>query len=85
MSTLFPFKKIKYIGIIYVDWLKEKRKRERKTDLCKFFQQLLHMAEDQAALADIVRVGVSVQEGHNENFLPWENNFSLEGMCYFSR
>lgn len=43
------------------------------------------MAEDQAALADIVRVGVSVQEGHNENFLPWENNFSLEGMCYFSR
>jgi len=28
------------------------------------------MAEDQAALADIVRVGVSVQEGHNENFLP---------------
>lgn len=43
------------------------------------------MAEDQAALADIVRVGVSMQEGHNENFLPRENNFSLEGMCYFSR
>lgn len=85
MSTLFPFKKIKYIGIIYVDWLKEKTKKERKTELCKFFQQLLQMAEDQAALADIVRMGVSIQEGHNENFLPRENNFSLEGMCYFSR
>lgn len=52
MSTLFPFKKIKYIGIIYVDLLKEKTKKERKTENCKFF---LQMAEDQAALADIVR------------------------------
>lgn len=55
MSTLFPFKKIKYIGIIYVDWLKEKTKKERKTENCKFFLQPLQMAEDQAALADIVR------------------------------
>lgn len=65
------------------DW--KKTERERETELCKFFQQLFQMAEDQAALADIVRMGVSMQEGHNENFLPWENNFSLEVMCYFSR